>query len=450
MATDCTHDSNVLWEDFRQAPDATLGHPVIAPVFEACHSTAVCVAHAILRDRHLAEDAFNEALKRLLTRRKRIASFEQAVRWVHSATRYCARELARERKKHGVSGSVSVLCQTLPARDDDAVERREKDEVMAEATSTIRDAVSDLAPELKAVVDAHLIGLSQSKAAPQLGCDKRTVAYRYKKAVQALREVLADRLPRWESVLAVAGATLALCRTATAGVIRGTWAVVTRGGLARRALLAGGACALVAVGARAFWLRPADRIEPPGPQTALAAQPVIHAAVEPTLAEKAVAVWPQLQERLGKRPFTASGTVTPAAHDYIRVVDRMVTFTAEVQSSSVHGGRATVIIEYNVDTCLGSLRVRHLGATATHADADVALGGGTGRTFSAPVREKGAPAQKEPERTSHLYEAENAPEQLFAILSQLSPPGALERAARPRPATPGLLPAPARPPVSDD
>lgn len=145
------------------------------------HAPALIVyARAILRDRHLAEDAVQSVFCRLITLDRRVLAAVADVRpWLATLVRREALNSLRARRRHDARLSHPPA---PPAAPPDL--------------QHLADALDALPRRLREpIVLRHVAGLTFDQLALALGLNRSTAATRYRVAAQALRDALATRAP---------------------------------------------------------------------------------------------------------------------------------------------------------------------------------------------------------------------------------------------------------------
>jgi RNA polymerase sigma-70 factor, ECF subfamily len=140
------------------------------------YGAMVAIGHAILRDRHLAEDAAQQAFAKAAVHLPRLRQADQFGRWVAAICRNEARDLARARRA------------PLPDEEPPVVEeRREPDE----SDSIVREALSRLPADAKEVIFLRFYdGLSYDRISAVLGISEQAINGRLRRAKRALAQYL--------------------------------------------------------------------------------------------------------------------------------------------------------------------------------------------------------------------------------------------------------------------
>lgn len=136
----------------------------------------VAIGHAILGDRHLAEDAVQEAFAKAAVHLPRLRKPEQFGSWLATICRNEARNLARTRRASCVHGETPV--QETPAGVDETGE-------------AVKAALSQLPAEAREVIFLRFYdGLSYDRISAVLGISEQAINGRLRRAKRQLAEHL--------------------------------------------------------------------------------------------------------------------------------------------------------------------------------------------------------------------------------------------------------------------
>jgi len=136
----------------------------------------VAIGHAILRDRHLAEDAAQQAFAKAAVNLPKLRKADQFGRWVAAICRNEARDLARARRGLEADGEAPV--------QEDASERHESGEV-------VKGALNRLSAEAKEVIFLRFYdGLSYEQISTVLGISEQAINGRLRRAKRQLAKDL--------------------------------------------------------------------------------------------------------------------------------------------------------------------------------------------------------------------------------------------------------------------
>jgi RNA polymerase sigma-70 factor, ECF subfamily len=166
--------------DERLVEDALQGK--LDSFMELCrrhYPALVAVARGVLADRHLAEDAAQEALARACRRLPSLADRARFASWVSAICRNSALDMVRKAPRW----------QSLEERDvpEPAAEPDDRIEV-------IREAISHLPPEAREVIYLRYdVELSYEEIADALDLTVQAVNGRLRRAKAAIRAWLADK-----------------------------------------------------------------------------------------------------------------------------------------------------------------------------------------------------------------------------------------------------------------
>ncbi|MBM4027763.1 MAG: sigma-70 family RNA polymerase sigma factor [Planctomycetes bacterium] len=140
------------------------------------YGAMVAIGHAILRDRHLAEDAAQQAFAKAAVHLPRLRQTDQFGRWVAAICRNEARDLLRARR------------EPLPDEEPPAVdERRESNE----SDKIVREALDRLAAGAKEVIYLRFYdGLSYDRISAVLGISEQAINGRLRRAKRKLAQYL--------------------------------------------------------------------------------------------------------------------------------------------------------------------------------------------------------------------------------------------------------------------
>lgn len=136
----------------------------------------VAIGHAILGDRHLAEDAAQEAFAKAAVHLPRLRDPGQFGSWLAAICRNEARDLCRARRQ-------------LPIEDAGRVEQAQAEP--DETGEAIRAALKDLPEEAREVVFLRFYdGLSYDQISAVLGISEQAINGRLRRAKRKLAELL--------------------------------------------------------------------------------------------------------------------------------------------------------------------------------------------------------------------------------------------------------------------
>lgn len=135
----------------------------------------VAIGHAILGDRHLAEDAAQEAFAKAAVHLTELRKTDQFGRWVAAICRNEARNLGRARRR--------------PLSRDDMEQTAQQG--TDEADEAVRAALNGLRPEAREVVFLRFYdGLSYDQISAVLGISEQAINGRLRRAKKKLAEYL--------------------------------------------------------------------------------------------------------------------------------------------------------------------------------------------------------------------------------------------------------------------
>ncbi len=132
----------------------------------------VAIAHAILGDRHLAEDAAQQAFAKAATNLSRLRRAEQFVAWLATICRNAARDVARAHR--GFHERVELSVEAVePGKDD--------------AGPAVRAALEQLEPAAREVIYLRYYdGLSYERISQVLGISEQAINGRLRRAKKKL------------------------------------------------------------------------------------------------------------------------------------------------------------------------------------------------------------------------------------------------------------------------
>jgi RNA polymerase sigma-70 factor (ECF subfamily) len=143
---------------------------------ERYYAALVAIAHAILGDRHLAEDAAQQALAKAALNLHRLKKIEQFGSWVAAICRNAARDLGRGNRRFE-SRLETPEPVTEPQRDD--------------AGPAVRAALDRLEPPAREVIFLRFYdGLSYEQIGAVLGISEQAINGRLRRAKKKLAQHL--------------------------------------------------------------------------------------------------------------------------------------------------------------------------------------------------------------------------------------------------------------------
>jgi RNA polymerase sigma-70 factor (ECF subfamily) len=140
------------------------------------YGSMVAIGHAILRDRHLAEDAAQQAFAKAAVHLPKLRKADQFGRWVAAICRNEARDLARARR------------EPLPEDEPPVVEGRTASD---ESCRIVKEALGKLPDEAREVVFLRFYdGLSYDQISAVLGISEQAINGRLRRAKKRLAQYL--------------------------------------------------------------------------------------------------------------------------------------------------------------------------------------------------------------------------------------------------------------------
>jgi RNA polymerase sigma-70 factor (ECF subfamily) len=135
----------------------------------------VAIGHAILSDRHLAEDAAQQAFAKVAMKLHHLRKGEQFGQWVAAICRNEARDLARSRRPVTLGEAPQETCGPN----------------LVECKQAVRDALRRLGPNAREVIYLRFYdGLSYERISDVLGISEQAINGRLRRAKKKLAEHL--------------------------------------------------------------------------------------------------------------------------------------------------------------------------------------------------------------------------------------------------------------------
>lgn len=136
------------------------------------YGAMVAIGHSILGDRHLAEDAAQEAFARAAVKLPTLRQADQFGRWIAAICRNKARDLARARQRVRTDGELAAV-HADPGRH--------------EPTEAVRQALKRLSPRAREVIFLRFYdGLSYEQISGVLGISEQGINGRLRRAKKKL------------------------------------------------------------------------------------------------------------------------------------------------------------------------------------------------------------------------------------------------------------------------
>jgi RNA polymerase sigma-70 factor (ECF subfamily) len=140
------------------------------------YGAMVAIGHAILRDRHLAEDAAQQAFAKVAVSLPKLRNADQFGLWVAAICRNEAKDLARDRRE-------------LPMDDEPPVVEGQAGQ--DESHRIVREALNQLPAEAKEVIYLRFYdGLSYDRISAVLGVSEQAINGRLRRAKKRLAQYL--------------------------------------------------------------------------------------------------------------------------------------------------------------------------------------------------------------------------------------------------------------------
>jgi RNA polymerase sigma-70 factor, ECF subfamily len=140
------------------------------------YGAMVAIGHAILRDRHLAEDAAQQAFAKAAVHLPKLRKADQFGSWLAAICRNEARDLARTRR--------DILVEDEPPVAEGGSDAAESDQI-------VREALNRLPAEAKEVIYLRFYdGLSYDRISAVLGISEQAINGRLRRAKKRLAQYL--------------------------------------------------------------------------------------------------------------------------------------------------------------------------------------------------------------------------------------------------------------------
>jgi RNA polymerase sigma factor (sigma-70 family) len=246
------------------------------------------VCRRVLRDAHLAEDAFQATFLLLVQKSQTLSRPASVGSWLYGAAyRVAAKARARAAKRRALERQAAVMPPAPPQLE---LAWRELQAVLDEEVSALPDKYRD------ALVLCHFQGMTHEQAADILGCPAGSMSWKLAHGREMLRKRLIRRglalsagvlalllswcirmhVSRWvvestvQSATACVSGNLAAISSSILGLCEEAGNARARGRAGRRALLALAALAFLLSGAIGSWLAlsPSNGAQPQSSQTA--------------------------------------------------------------------------------------------------------------------------------------------------------------------------------------
>jgi RNA polymerase sigma-70 factor (ECF subfamily) len=140
------------------------------------YPAVVAIAHSVIGDRHLAEDAAQQAFAAAAVKLPELRDADRFASWLGVICRNAAHDIGR--KRQGVYGADEL--SKLPAKQDDS-----RDD------ETVREAVAGLALEAREVIYLRYYdGLTYERISKVLGISEQAINGRLRRAKREIAEYL--------------------------------------------------------------------------------------------------------------------------------------------------------------------------------------------------------------------------------------------------------------------
>jgi len=137
----------------------------------------VAIAHSALGDRHLAEDAAQQALAKAAVKLPQLKRKDQFAAWLAAICRNAARDIARRRE--APAGRSDLAAVPAAASNNDG------------ATEAVREALGRLSPSAREVIFLRFYdGLSYEEISAVLGISEQAINGRLRRAKRKMADCL--------------------------------------------------------------------------------------------------------------------------------------------------------------------------------------------------------------------------------------------------------------------
>jgi len=141
------------------------------------YGSMVAIGHSILRDRHLAEDAAQQAFAKAAVNLGKLRKADQFGSWLAAICRNEARDLARDRREFPMDNEPPVVEEGQAGSD--------------ESHNLVREALNQLPGEAREVIYLRFYdGLSYDRISAVLGISEQAINGRLRRAKKRLAEDL--------------------------------------------------------------------------------------------------------------------------------------------------------------------------------------------------------------------------------------------------------------------
>ncbi len=136
----------------------------------------VAIAHSIVGDRHLAEDAAQQAFAKAAVKLPQLKKESQFAGWLAVICRNVAKDMARRKENLRTTDDLSMIA--AKSRDDDT-------------TETIREAISKLSASAREVIFLRYYdGMSYEQISAVLGISEQAINGRLRRAKKKMADYL--------------------------------------------------------------------------------------------------------------------------------------------------------------------------------------------------------------------------------------------------------------------
>ena len=150
---------------------------------ERYYTAMVAIAQAIIGDRHLAEDAAQEAFAKASLKLAKLRSAEKFAAWMAAICRNVAKDVTRNAGSRLGSCYVTEVVEDVPDRRGDSADK--------ELTLAVREAVAKLPAAAREVVHLRYYdGMTYQQIEAVLGISTQAINGRLRRAKKAIAETL--------------------------------------------------------------------------------------------------------------------------------------------------------------------------------------------------------------------------------------------------------------------
>ena len=136
----------------------------------------VAIAHSVLSDRHLAEDAAQQAFAKAAVKLPQLKKESRFASWLAAICRNVAKDIARSKEHFRTTDNLSI--EAIKAKDD-------------ETTEIVRQAISKLSASAKELIFLRYYdGMSYEQISAVLGISEQAINGRLRRAKKKMADYL--------------------------------------------------------------------------------------------------------------------------------------------------------------------------------------------------------------------------------------------------------------------